>query len=223
MSQSNACSMNSRRSAVVSNDSIVSLDHTYEEIDGGGGDEPIYEVIPGEEADDLYEELEAVLADLDAILEEADAEGMAEEEKEAIVEFVEAKKKSKYLFDGTNMIRIRPKKSMSIKAAIGKAIVMHHKFKERRQAKEEGRFVGTVADFVGKSGPRVPPLLYYCINEIEARECTVNGIYRMPGCPETIKKLKKKFLRGKVPDVSLVGGGNFIFSLEFVSNGDYFS
>ncbi|XP_055682573.1 rac GTPase-activating protein 1 [Lutzomyia longipalpis] len=54
-------------------------------------------------------------------------------------------------------------------------------------------------------GPMVPPLIVYCVSEIEARGLTEVGIYRVSGSEKEVKALKEKFLRGKgVPQINNV-------------------
>ncbi|XP_077154171.1 rac GTPase-activating protein 1 [Ranitomeya variabilis] len=64
---------------------------------------------------------------------------------------------------------------------------------------------GALADFVPLTSPMIPPLVVYCVSEIEQRGLHETGLYRISGCDRTIKDLKEKFLRGKsVPMLSKV-------------------
>lgn len=141
-------------------------------------------------------ELEGILQEVEGLAEQID-----EDEKEAVHEFVEAKSRSKFLCDGTNMVRIVPQKAAALKAAIGKAFLLHNKLKEKRLAIEEGRFVGKLEDFIPE-GRLVPPLIRECTMDLELRENAELMIYTFPGCKGAVKRIKKKFLKGKVPDVS---------------------
>ncbi|XP_018427382.1 PREDICTED: rac GTPase-activating protein 1 [Nanorana parkeri] len=64
---------------------------------------------------------------------------------------------------------------------------------------------GSLADFVPLTAPMIPPLVVYCVSEIEQRGLHETGLYRISGCDRTVKDLKEKFLRGKsVPLLSKV-------------------
>lgn len=161
--------------------------------------EPIYESIDIDEAlDDILDEIEDP------------SNAINPAQREAIVEFVDTKKKKKYLFDGLNLIRITPKKSTKVKAVIGKAYLLHKKFNRQMSSmkmavveKVVGTFSGSLSDYVPDSGPKIPPLIYHSVKEIERREpITRTWIYRTPAGSNVISKVKRTFLRGKVPDVS---------------------
>lgn len=161
--------------------------------------EPIYESIDIDEAlDDILDEIEDPSNTINPA------------QREAIVEFVDIKKKKKYLFDGLNLIRITPMKSTKVKAVIGKAFWLHKKFHRRMSTmkmavveKVVGTFSGSLSDYVPDSGPKIPPLIYHSVKEIERREpITRTWIYRTPTSSNVISKVKRTFLRGKVPDVS---------------------
>lgn len=154
----------------------------------------IYEEITG---DDDEEELASVLLEVEEL-----AKQIEDDEKEAIREFVAARKVGKGGEEDENIKRIKPRKANILKLAIKKAYALNKKLKEKRLAKDEGRFVGTIADFVPKNST-VPHLLAECIMELDAGvDSRREGLYRKYGDPMVVRKLKKKFLRGKIPNVS---------------------
>lgn len=62
----------------------------------------------------------------------------------------------------------------------------------------------TISDYAPTIGPMVPALIVHCVNEIEARGLSEEGIYRHCGSDLTVKQLKEAFLRGKsIPPVSV--------------------
>ncbi|XP_068123355.1 rac GTPase-activating protein 1 isoform X2 [Hyperolius riggenbachi] len=80
---------------------------------------------------------------------------------------------------------------------------------------------GTLADFVSTTAPMIPPVVVYCVNEIEQRGLHETGLYRISGCDRTVKDLKEKFLRmkavpllSKVDDIHAVCG----FLKDFLRN-----
>lgn len=154
----------------------------------------IYEEVTG---DDDEEELASVLLEVEELAKQID-----DDEKAAIQEFVAARKKGKGGEEEENMKRIKPRKANILKAAIKKAYALNKKLKEKRLAKDEGRFVGTIADFVPKNST-VPHILAECIMNLDAAvDCRKAGLYRKGGDPMVVRKLKKRFLRGKIPNVS---------------------
>lgn len=53
--------------------------------------------------------------------------------------------------------------------------------------------------------PMVPSLVVHCINEIELRGMSEQGLYRISGGSNDVKLLKEKFLRGRgAPNLSEV-------------------
>lgn len=52
-------------------------------------------------------------------------------EKTAIREYIKSKEKTKYLYDGQNLIRIKPKRNMEMTAIIGKAFWLRRRIRER--------------------------------------------------------------------------------------------
>lgn len=137
---------------------------------------------------------------LDAIEEEGPLE---EHEKTAVEEYLEVEQKTKYLFDGWNMIKIKQPKSATLRALTGKALWMTKKLKDRINNVEKVDVLanlGNIADHI-QPGLKIPPLLYYCITEIEARD-PVEGIYVTEGCPREVRRIMKKFVKGKIPNVS---------------------
>lgn len=66
-----------------------------------------------------------------------------------------------------------------------------------------GKQMGTISEYAPSIGPMVPALIVHCVNEIEARGLTEEGIYRHCGSDLMVKQLKEAFLRGKsIPPVS---------------------
>lgn len=149
--------------------------------------------------------------ELDEILEELDdpTEPMEPSEREAIMEFAEAKQKNKYLYDGQNLIHIKPQTSSKRKAVVGKAVWLHKKIIERMSTmkaavieKAVGVYSGDLVDYIPKTGPQIPPLIYHCVKEIERREpVTRSWIYATPGVQRQINKVKRRFMRGTLPNV----------------------
>lgn len=62
---------------------------------------------------------------------------------------------------------------------------------------------GTIADYAPMIPPMVPSLVVHCINEVELRGMSEQGLYRVNGGTTEVKCLKEKFLRGKgAPNLS---------------------
>ncbi|XP_035734167.1 rac GTPase-activating protein 1-like [Vespa mandarinia] len=62
---------------------------------------------------------------------------------------------------------------------------------------------GTIADYAPMIPPMVPSLIVHCINEVELRGMSEQGLYRVNGASTDVKCLKDKFLRGKgAPNLS---------------------
>uniref|UniRef100_H2MQ81 Rac GTPase-activating protein 1 n=1 Tax=Oryzias latipes TaxID=8090 RepID=H2MQ81_ORYLA len=71
----------------------------------------------------------------------------------------------------------------------------------------------TLADFAPSTPPMIPPLIIYCIKEIERRGLHEVGLYRVSGHDRAVKELKEKLVRGKtlpslnkVEDINVVAG-----------------
>ncbi|XP_073490414.1 rac GTPase-activating protein 1-like [Aquarana catesbeiana] len=62
---------------------------------------------------------------------------------------------------------------------------------------------GLLADFAPTTPPMVPNLVVYCVNEIEKRGLSEQGLYRISGCDRQVKELKQKLLYGKVKSQQL--------------------
>ncbi|XP_076679620.1 rac GTPase activating protein tumbleweed [Andrena cerasifolii] len=62
---------------------------------------------------------------------------------------------------------------------------------------------GTIADYTPMIPPMVPSLVVHCINEVELRGMSEQGLYRVNGGASDVKCLKEKFLKGKgAPNLS---------------------
>lgn len=62
---------------------------------------------------------------------------------------------------------------------------------------------GTIADYTPMIPPMVPSLVVHCINEVELRGMSEQGLYRVNGGSSEVKALKEKFLKGKgAPNLS---------------------
>ncbi|XP_078053130.1 rac GTPase activating protein tumbleweed [Augochlora pura] len=56
---------------------------------------------------------------------------------------------------------------------------------------------GTIADYTPMIPPMVPSLVVHCINEVELRGMSEQGLYRVNGGSTEVKCLKEKFLKGR--------------------------
>ncbi|XP_033333684.1 rac GTPase activating protein tumbleweed [Megalopta genalis] len=56
---------------------------------------------------------------------------------------------------------------------------------------------GTIADYTPMIPPMVPSLVVHCINEVELRGMSEQGLYRVNGGTTEVKCLKEKFLKGR--------------------------
>ncbi|XP_014236380.1 rac GTPase-activating protein 1-like [Trichogramma pretiosum] len=64
---------------------------------------------------------------------------------------------------------------------------------------------GTIADYTPMVSPMVPSLVVHCINEVELRGMSEQGLYRISGSVADVKALKEKFLKGRgAPNLSEV-------------------
>ncbi|CAB0043409.1 unnamed protein product [Trichogramma brassicae] len=64
---------------------------------------------------------------------------------------------------------------------------------------------GTIADYTPMVSPMVPSLVVHCINEVELRGMSEQGLYRLSGSVTDVKALKEKFLKGRgAPNLSEV-------------------
>lgn len=57
--------------------------------------------------------------------------------------------------------------------------------------------MGVIADYAPNDGPMVPGLIVHCVNEIETRGLSEEGVYRVSGSEKDVKALKERFLRGR--------------------------
>lgn len=51
-------------------------------------------------------------------------------------------------------------------------------------------FQSVIGDYTGTTPPMVPPLIIHCVNEIELRDTSEVGLYRVPGSEKDVKTLK---------------------------------
>lgn len=137
---------------------------------------------------------------LDEIVEDRDLD---EAEKTVVEEFLETKQKTKYLFDGLNLIKLKASKSATLRAIKGKVLWLRKKIKDRINNVEKVDILENLGHIEDHIQPplKIPQLLYHCINEIEARD-PVESIYAIDGCPTKVRKIMKQFARGKIPNVS---------------------
>lgn len=151
---------------------------------------------------DLYTSL-----NIQEALDEIEEEGQFDEnEMSAVEEYLEVEQKTKYLFDGWNMIKITQPKSATLRALTGKALLIRKKLRDRLnnvQKVDVLANLGNIACHI-QPGLKIPPLLYHCITEIECRD-PVEGIYATDGCSTTVRRIMKKFVKGKIPNVSKEG------------------
>lgn len=190
-----------RGSAVAGHDEILPAP----EIMVSEYQEPAEEDDPAYTSLDLDEELEEILDEL-----EDPTDPTPPAEKEAIKEYVEAKKQNKYLFDGTNLIHIQPQRTTKRKAFMGKAVWLRKQIVKKMSSmtvgvieKAAGIYNGMLTDYIPKCGPPIPPILYHCVKEIERREpITLAWVYTTPGGNRQINKVKRRFMRGNIPNVS---------------------
>nr|XP_029727344.1 rac GTPase-activating protein 1-like isoform X2 [Aedes albopictus] len=69
----------------------------------------------------------------------------------------------------------------------------------------KSKFPGFLSDYTPNVGPMIPGLIVHCVNEIETRGLTEEGLYRIPGSEREVRALKEKFLSGKtVPNLASV-------------------
>lgn len=132
-------------------------------------------------------------------------------------EFTEAEQVKKYLFDGKNMIQIKPSALFKKKAILGKAAAIRKTVSKRLDHSKitmqeilTGKFSGDLEDYIPeRSRFGVPDILYYALREIERRDAIEKEyIYRPLVCnfleyreASDIREVKRAFLRGKVPEV----------------------
>ncbi|KAG1661388.1 Rac GTPase-activating protein 1 [Nymphon striatum] len=60
-----------------------------------------------------------------------------------------------------------------------------------------GKVRGVIADYTPLTSPMIPPLIVYCVNEVERRGFNEVGIYRLSGPEKDVKELTEKFRQGK--------------------------
>lgn len=197
--------------------------------DGPRASTPVEELGSGEQCMNISEifknlSLEKILGDCDSAF-GADGDpdlDLDDFETAAIYEFIQSKRKTKYLYDGVNMIKLRPQKNAAIKAVLGRAYYLKNLLADRFQSRIGGvkstkalpakatpaAAAGApklaITDYVPSEGLKVPEIIQNICFEIEFRaktECE-EGTYRMSGGDIEIKALKAKFMANQNPCVS---------------------
>lgn len=165
--------------------------------------------------------LEAIEEDFDSFYENNNSGPANDFERAAVYEFVESKRKTKYLFDGVNMIKLKPTKHSAVKAALGRAYYLKNLLKQKltatstqcRTAKAIAapatatavcNQAAVISDFVPCSSPKIPALILNICLEIEfrARSACEAGTYRISGGDAEIRELKGQFMANQTPCVS---------------------
>lgn len=185
-------------------------------------DEVIYEYIVSEQERKCdasvkyqsYEDLQRSMGDIKAPVEDdlediwLEVKPRTPEEEEAMREYVDTQKKSKFLFDGKNLIKIKPRKMFAIKALLGKAYLKLRekkgkgsKLKKLCEIEEEltPDFDGFLADF--QSPTRIIPLLVETVcDRILMEDRPARGIFVRPADMDVVQQLKLDFKRGAIPE-----------------------
>lgn len=194
--------------------------HIYENITYYPAEENIYEeIIQNEPRDDVtYEEVQYSQGqslnreDEDPELTNIYLEvwPRSEEEVQEMRDYVEAQKKSKFLFDGTNLIKIRPKRFSKLKALLGKAQLLRKRIKQNGSTKKNKKITGDPSIFNGTLAEYfqevwiVPTLIDRITGNLELRDRVRSGTYMVKADAEEVRKVKEIFRRGKVPEVVYV-------------------
>lgn len=204
------CSVASRFSRVIPSD-MRFIDTTYENnYDMGEGDVDLEGCQHQEELDDIILEVQP----------------RTPQEMEAMREFVAATKRSKFLFDGENLIKIQPKKVSVLKAILGKAYLMRKRMQNKKKKKAEVEvqeemeecqsdpsvFSGQLSDYTQRTFV-VPILVDRITQMLDMRENTI-GVYAKGANMEEVRRLKEQFKRGDNPTVGRVGFGFFNLTID---------
>lgn len=123
---------------------------------------------------------------------------------------VQPKGKRRYCFDGGNRMRMSQERVAKMRSFIAKGSFLKEKlmrsvFSMRTAVREKatGVFSGSFGQYIPRTIPKIPPLIYYSIRDIERRDPVTRGwIYRTPVSNSHLYGVKRKFLRGKVPEVN---------------------
>lgn len=143
-------------------------------------------------------DLEASEEELENILIEVDAR--TPQEIDAMREYVESRKRSKFLFDGQNLIKIKPKKLNALKAILGKALLVRKRRMHKRITSDPSKFEGTLQDYLQPSFI-VPVLIDRITGALEQRTNYKEGVYAYKADEEEVRRLKALYKRGKDPEV----------------------
>lgn len=196
--------------------------------DGPRASTPVKEIGSGEQCMDISEifknlSVEGILGSCDSAFSTDSDPDLNDFETAAIYEFIQSKRKTKYLYDGVNMIKLRPQKNAAIKAVLGRAYYLKNlladKFQSRRGGLKASKSLSAktttavavagaqklaITDYVPSEGLQVPEIIQNICFEIEyrAKAACEEGTYRMSGGDIEIKALKAKFLSNQNPCVS---------------------
>ncbi|KAF6020154.1 hypothetical protein EB796_021527 [Bugula neritina] len=61
-----------------------------------------------------------------------------------------------------------------------------------------------ISDFAPSNPPFVPSIILQCVNQVESKGFSEEGIYRKSGSDKEVKELKERFLKGKEPKLNQV-------------------
>lgn len=189
--------------------------HIYENITYNPAEENIYEEIIQPQEDVAYEELEySNRSSLNQEDQDQDLTNIylevcprSDREVQEMRDYVEAQKKSKFLFDGSNLIKIRPKRYSKLKALLGKAQLLRKRIKQNGSSKKNKKITGDPSIFNGTLAEYfqevwiVPTLIDRITGNLELRDRVRSGTYMVKADPDEVRKVKEIFRRGKVPEV----------------------
>lgn len=141
--------------------------------------------------------------DRDTLMEQvmAEVQPRTAEEVEVMREFVEATKRAKFLYDGLNLIKIKPKKANTLKAVVGKALWMHKRIQNKsgRTKVDSSKFDGYLHQYANACS-NVPDLVELIVAELYSRE-DLKNIYKTDADQGEVKKLKRAFKMGQCQSV----------------------
>lgn len=138
-----------------------------------------------------------------------EVEPRSEQEIQEMKDYVQAQMKSKFLFDGENLIVIKPKKISKLKALIGKARLMKKRMSRNGSTKKIKKITGDPSTFDGVLAEYfqemwvVPLLIDRITGNLELRDRVRSGTYIRKADETEVRKVKEIFRRGNVPGVVL--------------------